>query len=502
MKKLSLFAAAMLLVVASCTDDQVVTQPDAFVAHQKATPEQKDEMKILFGKALASALAESPSFRELIKNEALKMFDNDYDVLWLTIKNTKLKEGITARELVNKHLQGDGDLDRIEKQVKLLTIFVPILPENTFSADLWNTETQIPTVGITSHKTNDVLMVDSFGKEWILKGEHSPAFPALAIKENERLVNGTTAPDMQGRTDRSNTFTTGDSEEFTFLADCFNGAKTLRNAVANRTAQNYDLDEKVRMAFTYMGTDNWQRDYIYYAICPPLGYDNGEYLYSHMEHLAWFKLLGGTSAYSKIADQTDDPKTRLSSSSNPLSGWTTGFYEFKVRVLLNGKNGVGNELITYFSAQPSDLFTFTHVRYGVTYVTTVTGTKEYFVKLPLFGWDLNSYSTSVKIDIEEVDNPETTSTSDTRSASFAMNFGFEGTIFKKIGAKLGGSLESTQTQTTTKTVTVGSDELGEVIVNFGDAIILSSANGIFGPFTVREYQTGWYSITVEPFKVQ
>lgn len=47
-----------------------------------------------------SALNSSVELRRLIKDEALKMFDYDYDVLYLSINTYKLSSGKTVDELM------------------------------------------------------------------------------------------------------------------------------------------------------------------------------------------------------------------------------------------------------------------------------------------------------------------------------------------------------------------------------------------------------------------
>jgi hypothetical protein len=43
--------------------------------------DRREELKTRFGGALATALADSPSLRALLKQEALLQFNRDYDVL-------------------------------------------------------------------------------------------------------------------------------------------------------------------------------------------------------------------------------------------------------------------------------------------------------------------------------------------------------------------------------------------------------------------------------------
>ena len=91
-----------------------------------------------FGKALYGAMSESPMLRDIIKNEALKQFNKDYDVLYQFIKNNKIENGLTVRELLLKHFDDREILMRIEARCPTLTIFVPKLPEDSFSAENWD----------------------------------------------------------------------------------------------------------------------------------------------------------------------------------------------------------------------------------------------------------------------------------------------------------------------------------------------------------------------------
>jgi hypothetical protein len=487
MKKIILFLS-MTLLVASCADDVNIIQPN----QSTAIVNNRDELKTIFGTALAKGLAESPALRQLIKNEALQMFDNDYDVLYLKIKDTKLATGQTVRELLLQYLESEAQLAMIEAKVPLMNIFVPSLPENSFSAETWDANQQIPSVGITSYKTNDVSVIDAAGNITLVEAHMIPSFPVVVVKENERVVSTTS----KGQSDaRSRTFEAG-GFNFKFLSDCFDGSKKTDRSIA-RVFTNPD-PKLVDAYFLNQGTEGWQRDYIYYNISPTQ--DRGEFVYDFQETIRSFTMVGDpTAALSKIADQTGDPKLRVID--KPNSGWTAGYFEFRVRVLLNAKNGLGEELVTFFSAAPNELFVINYTKNGWLYVPEVKGLKTKIFDLPLFAWDLDDYASTIKIDIEEKDLVTTTTTTETRSLKFAMNFGIDvndGKL-KKIGPKFGSVLEWNTSQSVQRTYTEGSDELGSVIVNFADNVLVSSSNGTWQS---REYNTGWYSISVEPKRVQ
>ena len=56
-------------------------------------------------------------------------------------------------------------------------MFVPTLPENSFSAELWNTETQMPFVAIRLNTTNDVPVISPEGEIGTIPSHLIPSFP-------------------------------------------------------------------------------------------------------------------------------------------------------------------------------------------------------------------------------------------------------------------------------------------------------------------------------------
>lgn len=128
------------------------------------------DLKSELSKALAKVLSENRDVRELIKQEALKKFDYDYDVLYSLIKDVKLGNGSTLKSLLANYLD-ENFLSIIENEMPTLTIFVPSLPENSFSAKSWNVETEIPDVAFRTNETNDITSYDATGKEYIINDD-------------------------------------------------------------------------------------------------------------------------------------------------------------------------------------------------------------------------------------------------------------------------------------------------------------------------------------------
>ena len=153
------------------------------------------------------------------------------------------------------------------------------------------------------------------------------------------------------------------------------------------------------------------------------------------------------------------------------------------------------------------------VSYATYYSYTIDNSRVLFEEpIPLFSWDLQNYSSTIKLSVEEVDEKETSKNVISTTVEFATNFGFNATFGEtvKIGPQFGSSMEESRTVSYEVATTKGNDELGDVIVDFGDAILkdtttvmnLSEYRGQITSIDKRpyylglstRYYTGWYRI--------
>ena len=247
-------------------------------------------MKRKFGKAFSQALVMNKDIREFVKHQSLKMMNEDYDVLYALVKHEKLGNGMTFREALLPYFATTSDLEEIELKLPLITIFVPSLPEDSFSAEKWNTENEIPYVAIRLQSSNDVPIISPDGEEYLLESSLIPSYPVVVIKDNERIISNQQIGFSENKSTRVLTSVAGVS--YKFVDDIFDRELQRKDGSLNqRTLPESQVDQKLIDAYNiYQGNDGWQRDYIYYGITPST--PNGEFSYDFVEHIRLFRISG------------------------------------------------------------------------------------------------------------------------------------------------------------------------------------------------------------------
>ena len=540
MMKNFVLVVLLYLSVASCNESLNDIDKNVVSATFLEQSESNLILKQKFSSALVKVLGQNEEVRSLIKEEALKQIDFDYDVLYCLIKDKQLKNGVTLEEYLEKYLTSD-ELKCIHKQLPTLTLFVPTLPENSFSVHSWNTIDELPAVAVKVSDNNDVKIYYGNGETEVFPADIIPGFPVVVVKENERIVrNG----EILSKTVSENI----EETNLIFVDEIFNNlhGKDLVNTKtrANRPDRPVPLPKvdnpedylpanmkKTYEAYKiYKNTTGWQRDYIYYGITPTT--DKGPFDYNMKEFLVGFELMGDALGfYRKIADQDGDPKSSI-----PIGGvlpanssiitWTEGEYEFKVTTYVGSKSTIGTEYKSFFRLKPDQLFRAEVERVisrpgmpGYTvYKLVGLKSKRVDLDLPLFEWDLENYGATIKIAIEEVDGQETEVNSISSSIEFATNFGFDASFGEKVkfGVKFGSTIKEVLNVSNTITKTLGGDELGEVIINFADPVVISdefryhykprtnpreqAVVDYTEPTFNSKYYTGWYRLYISPKK--
>lgn len=228
---------------------------------------------------------------------------------------------------------------------------------------------------------------------------------------------------------------------------------------------------------TYGNRDGWQQDYIYYGITP----NQSRGAVNFKEYIRSFTMVGdAVAAFNKISDQTGDPNYNLKTRS-PSNPWTEGNLNFKVKVPINKKNGTTETLDKGFILHSSTLFTVNYVKdqwlFGWIYKVSSVQLKTAIVPNTPFTWDLNEMATQIKLSFEEVEPSQTITESRTITAEIATNFETTAGLSEKINMKFGTSAKTSVTRTHTVVTQLGNDQLGDILVNFGEKVI-KDQNGV------------------------
>lgn len=256
-----------------------------------------------FAQLLSRAINEEEALRSFIKEEALKQYDNDYDVFYAWVKDKKVTEEQTFEQILEKY-DDHNVLQSCVKSVPKITILVPDWEWlDAFSVKTWNTSENDVMVGYAQNGASHHLFMN--GKTLVLEAGEFPEQPTLIVKNNERMV-------MEPATK-------GDYPEFDYASQEFIGALTKGRAwyedyidlgaeIINDFVPEADIDAKLVSAFNKFKEDDipeaCQRDYIYYGMSKQ-NPDRGILNPNIRDRFYRFKV--EPDAFCKIADSNEDP---------------------------------------------------------------------------------------------------------------------------------------------------------------------------------------------------
>ena len=463
MKKLLLLLSVPLVLFQACQKDDLGQdkEPNSIVA----VDTDMDIMHKSFAKTLAKAVESNNGLRELIKNEALKQFDKDYDVLYQQIRNSQVN-GETVADIMAKHAESAEELERIENELPLLTIFVPNLPK--FSAETWNVNTDVPMVAAAVSNRANVPVYNAVGEEFQIPTKATPAVPVIVVKQNERVKLG----------DGSSVKSSG-KFSYEFADEAFDPAHSEHHSTTKGNIQTEIYDETHLDIVNGSANVGYQRDFIYYNI--DINNTNGSFCGQRAikEHIHKIKL-------KSIDDFNRISQTELAD--NGSHGWVDGNLELYFAVSIPRKSSFSplKILRKTISVSPNDLFNFepgTSINYqdGLFYFLKPTP-KWYNLNWELEDWDLGSYAAEWLIYVEESDIYNTSN--DGRpghdyniywNVNFSENF--ECHSHNKKGTGWGNVSPTSGTRSYFTVTTPGLNrEIGRAIMRFWDPFIIMEAN--------------------------
>lgn len=532
MKKLIYCLLICTLAATACKKEEVLKGP------------QDDEVSLdLFVSALSKAVYNSEELRVLLKTEALKTFDKDYDVFYPFVKDYKMSSGKTLKEILLQY-EDEETLNRIESKYPLLNVFIPDWEWiGGFSCKTWDTSKEFVTVCSGGEKQTHTLFLNG-GPVLQLNDDEIPSCPVLVVKENERLqVNMTKssspsysfknpAYDNTGRTKARE----WKERDFIFPVEGWNHFVPL-SEIDNLLVEAYQEFNN--------GTnpDACQRDYVYYGMSTN-NTDHGEYKPYIRERLYRFRI--NAASYNTISDQNEDPHLHetltIKGSKNAPSTqelydmiWTRGSLAFQFDVIF-GEEGESIEhsanqfIITTFADQVYDLSKihekykqqnlFAQGLYIYTFNPEDLVPKWVYPEEPLYfsKWDIEKQSAQIKIVVTEIDESETIEDTIETSFEYAHNFGWNidvGNVMPSdsIKVKLGFGLKGGNTTTTTNKETIkittkkDSDRIGVPTLDYIMGVLENPTtmeiNGsIVAGYNVNDISSGSVSITILPTDIR
>ena len=501
MKRTFIFPlVALFLILSSCQKEDVELNTSTETIPLMGEISEENEVWSKFAKAFAAAMYDNSSLRDLVKKEALKKFDKDYDVLYFTIKDKVLSDGLTVHNLLSAYIE-EKELTKMEYTLPLLTLYVPELPD--FSAEKWDADTESPKIAVLPQGENNVILFDENGTEEAIEPHLIPAFPVIVLKTNERV---TLAENSINARSSESSFTSSNLS-FSFIDDSFD-SKSHKTVPNGREVWHIHKDMRADAAFWLYNNNyiDWHRDFIYYNL-DSRSRTRGPLIRNYEEtivSLGFESDIDGMTAYTKIADQGGDPFADRIKFHPSEPTWMEGNFEFVVTVLINAKSGLGPTIRKVFPIEAEELFDVAYRKQSFYYVVDKITTKTCYPDIEIRPWDLENYSIEWLFNVEERDGTQTETYQKEFTTSFAANFGFNSKgESEKIGLNFGGTASDSEKETHTIVTTQGSDDLGQAALSFKDPVYIRKrklSNG-FAYYYTKEITTGWLTMSVEPKKI-
>lgn len=551
MKKLFIICAAILLcALCSCTKQEFSPM------HEAKMSQVINESTALenFSIALSKAVCQYEEVRTLLKNEALKQFDNDYDVLYNSIKSHNISNSETFHDVMAKEIGSLIMLEEIERMLPTLTIYVTDvrwLDPNGFCPENWDTKDA--RVAVSYQGSNNVcrkLFSNGYYLGEIEEGT-IPGGAVLIVKKNERITLSAATK-------------SGDIT-YEFIDDVFDRSKNVIETKSNRHTGKYTtswvegqdpednsdiisaaslnkLNPDIIKSYNLFENDSYAlpNDYIYYGMTS--SDTEGRLRNDVRSKIVRFKI--SPNSFDKLFDDPQDEDMDFSDSYEtddngkgaeyePTASeiysklWSEGKLEIAVIVFCEnekGEKGVYNE--HYYNVKAGELFTINNnaikrERWGSTafkwYITwrysiekrdekTLTN-KWYYPEntpnLPI--WDLKKNSSYFVVAYEKDSGAKTTKTytyTTKKANEYTVKINVDTTISSKVTLKteLGWTHtdEKSKNESTTISWENGNDEMTKITVSYADKYISKPASS--SSYFINSYNNDDFTFTILPYR--
>ncbi|MCR6504397.1 hypothetical protein [Bacteroides muris (ex Fokt et al. 2023)] len=364
MKKL-LFIFASMFFMFACTQEEENLLP----TNEKATAETSKlntaEAQLRFAKLLSQAASSSVEVRNFLKKEAIKQFDNDYDIFYPIVKDKIVTDGKSFKDILLSYCNTPNELTEIEQSQLLLNILIPDLTLFwNFNAEKWDTNNK-EIVVLCRDDERDTMYENGENIGQMEKG-NIPGFPCLVVKNNERL-------NIKTINTRSGEIT------YEFISDAYDRSKRIDKPATRHSERDDALEPTENLTIGIASSEfkaniveawnelknirgAYQRDYIYYGITK----DNKPGILNRNIREELYRFRIQPEAFTKISDQDKvDPtlqtptqeKRYLTYDEIMKKIWSDGMFEFRFKsYIASDNNDKAMEHLLTFSVNPRDLF--------------------------------------------------------------------------------------------------------------------------------------------------
>lgn len=487
-----------------------------------------------FAIILSKALSSNSDLRAFVKQEALKRFDNDYDVFYPNVKDVLINGKDTFREILLSYSEDYESFSYLESTLEKLTFLVPDwswITSDCFSVKYWDTNDDFVCVGYDDGLEEHSVYHNGELFDTINSSEVT-CYPVVIVKSNERIR--VVSP-----------ITKGSAPRYEFISDAFDGSKRTPDLKAsvfehdlplNEDNSNFvpssDLPDDVIASYNEFGT-SWQnatqRDYIYYGMSKSKttnGIPNTfirERLYRIKVSPTVLSTIKGPTEQdadpdmireTTIVGQTEGNDYLETIKNNQRKLWAEGAYEINIQAFI-GEDRMPYGLTSMnqtISVLPEQLWFLNHTKvtrslkffkykYKFEFDPRDLESKWYYLShddmylLPY--WDLSAQSYRYWFTVSEYDLSSTSTIESEMSYSYTNNFkltaGVEVGIPKdsiNVKLTLGLDYTSSRTDVEKKTTTVTISNTGH---SFGQNFLDYSSNIISsGPVTNKNGLSGYY----------
>lgn len=521
-KRNLLASLAALCLLVSCSDDGVLPNSVSLTSGASVSyseEETTEESLTSFARILSTASFERKDLRVFLKEEALKKFDKNYDILYLAVKDEMVGDK-TFRQILASY-SSENTIDSIEANVPLLNIYLT----RTAFLDIYPEELDVDDkfTPIAVSVKDSVEFFCGGKKEFCLSKGEVPDCHVFVVGENSRVV-------VKGANAGNKSLS---SRGFEFIDEAFDGTVSEEAALKSVEVSSSNIGQRALDSYRYFYSDGndvhqkgLQRDYIYHGLTPQN--TKGKLVNSVSEYIGTIRV-PIAAMYSFADDRTTDgtyadPYILTTEVDKKGAGlgyeelmnkvWAKGAFNFMFEVITSNQTIAG---VTYVSLTPDDLWTmsYTHTRKHKTwfhrsrhtYVINVDKfeSKDVILKKPvnMGKWNIAQESIYRYVKIKEFDKGREISTKMTyemdkmKSSSFSGDYKLTLGLGKDNGTHASGSADwntksdNTNTVKVTKEITEKwteeSDDLGLVQIYYYDPVI-ESMNGS-SPI-LRTYSTG------------